>query len=281
MPNSKFDSLIVNANPSSSAESILSAFHKSKEHLDKLPPKLKKDKDLVRLKLFQEIGHQESNNSFFRKADQVNTALVNLWLSNVKQLANLFVSINQLSEFKGITKEELAEIATLNVEPRNILLLPQLLADKGIVLVIESSIKGLKTDGVAFKLRSGHPVIGISLRYKRLDMFWFTLMHELSHICLHYDKLDDYIIDDFESKRDNITEQEADKLAGNSLIPRHIWRTCPARKNFNQVEVEAFAKKHNVHPIVVAGRLQKELKAEHILAQYVNNVDVRELIENE
>ncbi|MGA3843425.1 ImmA/IrrE family metallo-endopeptidase [Ralstonia nicotianae] len=44
-------------------------------------------------------------------------------------------------------------------------------------------------DGVVFCLDDGHPVIGLSLRHPRLDIFWFTLMHELAHIVLHKELL--------------------------------------------------------------------------------------------
>lgn len=281
MSNNKFDSLLINGSSDFSSKDILDSYRISQEQLKQLPSHLKKDSELVSLKLFQEISHQKKNNSFFRKSDKVNCALVTYWLSNVKHLANVFSSINNIPKFEGISKQELIDIASLNSEPENIIILAETLANKGIILVLEPSIDGLKTDGVVFKLDSGHPVIGISLRYKRLDMFWFTLMHELSHICLHYDRLDDYIVDDFESGKKDTIELEADKLASNSLIPRSLWRTCPAKKNFTQLEVEKFARNNNIHPIIVAGRIQKEQDAHGKLARYVNSIDVRELIKDE
>ena len=32
---------------------------------------------------------------------------------------------------------------------------------------------------------TGCPVIGLTLRYDRLDNFWFVLLHELGHVFLH------------------------------------------------------------------------------------------------
>ena len=34
---------------------------------------------------------------------------------------------------------------------------------------------------------NGAPVAALTLRYDRLDNFWFTLLHELAHIALHMD----------------------------------------------------------------------------------------------
>ena len=40
-------------------------------------------------------------------------------------------------------------------------------------------------DGAALKSHEGRPVIGLTLRYDRIDNFWFTLLHELAHVGLH------------------------------------------------------------------------------------------------
>lgn len=36
-------------------------------------------------------------------------------------------------------------------------------------------------DGAALQLADGTPVIGLTLRYDRVDNFWFCLLHELAH----------------------------------------------------------------------------------------------------
>ncbi|PJB15827.1 MAG: plasmid stabilization protein, partial [Flavobacteriales bacterium CG_4_9_14_3_um_filter_32_8] len=47
----------------------------------------------------------------------------------------------------------------------------------------------------------------------RLDNFWFTLMHELAHIALHYDQESNFFYDNLDNTDLNSQEQEADKLA--------------------------------------------------------------------
>jgi HTH-type transcriptional regulator / antitoxin HigA len=44
----------------------------------------------------------------------------------------------------------------------------------------------------------GTPVIGPTLRYDRIDNFWFCLLHELAHIVKHLTSSDRVIIDDFD-----------------------------------------------------------------------------------
>src|SRR5262249_26500342 len=64
----------------------------------------------------------------------------------------------------------------------------EFLLRSGIILVIERHLPRTHVDGAATILENGTPVIGLSLRYNRLDNFWFCLFHELAHIALHLGK---------------------------------------------------------------------------------------------
>ena len=44
-----------------------------------------------------------------------------------------------------------------------------------------------------------NPVIGLTLRHDRLDNFWFTLMHQLAHIVLHYNRAIGVFYDELET----------------------------------------------------------------------------------
>ena len=106
-------------------------------------------------------------------------------------------------------------------------------------------------------------------------------MHELSHIVLHYDRLDSYIIDDFDTKNEDIIEKEADSMALNAMIPRNIWRTCNARRDLDELSVRSFSEKFNIHPAIVAGRIQHEIGNYKKLSSLTNNVNTREILFNE
>ena len=201
-----------------------------------------------------------------------------VWLSRVRALAEWFIVSNDVPPFAGVSATTLSDLASMSGD---VAALPDVfnrLFELGIVLVHERAIPGAKVDGAVFKARSGHPVIGISLRYARLDHYWFTLMHELAHVVLHENQLSTPIVDDLDEDRPALVEKQADKLAGDSLIPRHEWRSCPAKYSLDVNDILIFAKRLKIAPQIVAGRLRRELRRHEIFSDLVNEVDVREVL---
>ncbi len=133
-----------------------------------------------------------------------------------------------------------------------------LLLNKGIVLVAEPQIPGMKVDGAAFLL-DGVPIIGLTLRRDTVDSFWFTLLHEVGHVILHYRTgLGTGFFDDTDTADVDEIEQEANEFASNMLIPEERWKRSPARITKSPAVVEKFAKELGVNPAIVFGRIQKE-----------------------
>ena len=62
----------------------------------------------------------------------------------------------------------------------------------------------------------------MTLRYSRLDNYWFVLFHELSHIILHYDKLQSPIFDDLDKESGDDIELDANYYAMEHLVPRYL-----------------------------------------------------------
>lgn len=56
------------------------------------------------------------------------------------------------------------------------------LAEQGIAVEVVPHLPRTHLDGAAMKLAKGRPVIGLTLRYDRIDNFWWVLMHELAHV---------------------------------------------------------------------------------------------------
>src|SRR6266853_5475822 len=48
----------------------------------------------------------------------------------------------------------------------------------GIGVVVESGLPGMSVDGASLHTSAAGPVLALTLRYDRLDNFWFTLLHE-------------------------------------------------------------------------------------------------------
>lgn len=228
-------------------------------------------------RLFREITSTNAN-CLYRKRDDASDAIVCLWLSRVKHIASWFIATNSLKPFDGISKDELRELAQMSQDEKAILKLESILMAKGIVLVIEPSIESLKLDGCVYVNETGHAVVALSLRFNRLDNFWFTLMHELAHLVMHSDKLETPILENLEEKATDLIEKQADKLAGNTLIPKSEWRTCKAKISFSEGDVLDFAQKLNIHPAIVAGRIRKETDHYDRLSKIVNKHDVRGIL---
>lgn len=133
-----------------------------------------------------------------------------------------------------------------------------LLLEHGIVLVIEPHITGMKVDGAAF-LVDGVPVIGMTLLRDTLDNFWYTLLHEVGHVVLHYRTgLAAGFFDDVTSTEVDGLEDEANTFASNLLIPDDLWTRSPARIAKAAGPVEKLAQQLGIHPAIVFGRIRME-----------------------
>jgi len=131
----------------------------------------------------------------------------------------------------------------------------KLCSDSGIVLVIVPAIPKAHVSGVARWLNPHKPLIQLSLYGKSNDRFWFTFFHEAAHILLHDKK--SVFLDDFDDFRgDSEEETKADKWAGDYLIPEKYTSEFSSLKSRDAVL--KFAKKINLHPGIVVGRLQHE-----------------------
>ncbi|MEH2417932.1 ImmA/IrrE family metallo-endopeptidase [Nostoc sp.] len=92
--------------------------------------------------------------------------------------------------------------------------IPKLLADLGVHFLIVPHLSKTYLDGAALYLNS-NPVIALTLRYDRIDSFWFTLMHELAHIVLGHQGA---YLDNLDALEENDQETEANEKASEWLI---------------------------------------------------------------
>lgn len=227
--------------------------------------------------LFSDIRANRLN-GLFRKSTTANIAKCAAWQSRISFAARLAVMSNKLSDFLGLDSEDLKTIAKLSIDENNIVKLPEYLSRKGVVLIYETGLPGMKLDGMVFMLESGHPVVGISFRYPRIDNFWFTLMHELAHIVLHKDLIVDPIFDDLEIEAVDNIERQANRLAKESFVKREYWRNCPPKYEQTDASVMSFAKKMEIHPAIIAGMLQKEENSYSKYRKIVDKINIRKIV---
>jgi HTH-type transcriptional regulator/antitoxin HigA len=143
------------------------------------------------------------------------------------------------------------------------------LAKVGVRVVVVPRLPNTHIDGAMFWLRADAPVVAISLRFDRIDSFWFTLMHELAHVCQGYAKegvLDMNLISESHPVTESKPEYEkkADRLASNWLVPHDLLDDFirSTKPFYSRNSIVRFASKAGVHPGIVVGRLHylREMK---------------------
>jgi HTH-type transcriptional regulator/antitoxin HigA len=151
-----------------------------------------------------------------------------------------------------------------------------LLLGKGIALVVERHLSGTYLDGAAMISPMGYPVVALTLRYDRLDNFWFVLFHELGHVFLHlYTSTRFDFFDEEDGIDGDAVEQEADKFALECLVPDNAWRQCLSRFALTEESVRIDAEKLGIDASIIAGRIRKERKNYLILNDLIGSGTVR------
>lgn len=132
-----------------------------------------------------------------------------------------------------------------------------ILADAGIRLVIVEHLPGSKMDAACFWVK-GSPVIALSLRFDRVDNFWFNIFHEIDHI-LHGEGKEKPIYEQIKVDAENLPPNEvrANLAAADYCIPKEEMDGFIARHNplFTKASIIGFARRLHVHPGVVVGQL--------------------------
>jgi len=179
------------------------------------------------------------------------------WLARIIQRAR--TSKSRLGSFEPdrLSTAFLRELAQLSWSERGPLLAVEFLEHHGIAVVFEPHLKGTQLDGAALKDIDDTPIIGLTLRYDRLDNFWFTLLHEVAHIWKHVGH-DVAFLDDLDAPSEDRREAEANRLAREAFIPRIIWRRSDAYLSPSRETINRLARELRIHPAIIAGRLRKE-----------------------
>jgi HTH-type transcriptional regulator/antitoxin HigA len=125
----------------------------------------------------------------------------------------------------------------------------KLLSKCGVALVFLPHIGGSFLHGASF-YDGKHIVMGLTVRGKNADKFWFSLFHELYHIISGH-------INNLEGT-DDIDEQKADDFAKDLLIPREDFNEFINSDCFTKKAIIKFSDSIDIASGIVIGRLQKE-----------------------
>lgn len=183
------------------------------------------------------------------------------WLHRVKQVA---ADVLAPGYSRSALKGALSKLKSLLISPDAARKVTRILTECGVRYVIVESLPAAKIDGVCFWLDDRAPVIGLSLRYDRIDNFWFVLRHEIEHVLLEHGQVAAMLDTELEGERarvsNSIPEEErlANQAAAEFCVPQSALDRFIARKApfFWEKDVLGFAKTVGVHPGLVAGQLQ-------------------------
>ncbi len=215
--------------------------------------------------LLRTTAHQRTGSK------QVDTLALWAWQTRVQQkavegaLANSFVpGTVDLDFMRRLAEESWAESGPVRAR--------EFLNHHGVHLIVEPHLPRTYLDGAVMCDAAGHPIVALTLRYDRVDNFWFTLMHELAHVALHLDDARVFI-DDLDSKGEvDVIESEADELACAALIPAEEWNKTEI---MTETDIHDLARKLNISPAIVAGRWQRETGSYRKFAKLLGRDQVR------
>jgi HTH-type transcriptional regulator / antitoxin HigA len=183
---------------------------------------------------------------------------------------------------EGIMTQAIArEMVGLSWSQTGPKLAQEFLGKYGVHVIYLPHLPRTHLDGAALMLPDGTPVIGLTLRYDRLDNFWFCLCHELAHVALHLHQgtadgfIDDLSLGEVEGSEGDQRELEADAWAQEVLIPTAVWESSAVLEKPAPAAVTELAHRLGIHPAIVAGRVRRELQNYRLLTHYVGSGEVR------
>jgi len=211
-------------------------------------------------KFFESAGFKNFqyglNKQSIRAGSEINQFALNAWYAHVLKKAQMQEVKTKYN--KGVISDKwLRSLAELSADENGPAKAATYLRDSGIRFIIEPQLEGTFLDGASLLWDNNEPVVAMTLRYDRLDNFWFVLFHELAHVHLHLSDQLTVIFDDLDVKIDGI-EKEADAYALNGLIPEEVWRKSLVRFSPSNDTILNQAKTLKVHPALIAGRIRRE-----------------------
>ena len=199
------------------------------------------------------------------------------WVSRVVQQARKKKNSLGIFDPNVLSASFLRDLAQLSWFEKGPLLAIEFLEKHGIAIIIEPSLKGTRIDGAALKDIDGQPIIGLSLRYDRLDNFWFTLLHEVAHIWKHVHN-EETFLDDLDASSDDKKESEANRLAREAFIPRAVWKRSDAYISPTKENIDILSRELKITPAIIAGRLRRELGNYRLFADLIGQGEVSRIL---
>ena len=153
-----------------------------------------------------------------------------------------------------VTPAFLCELARLSYLAEGPKLAKEFLNKSGIHVIFERHLPKTHLDGAALKLPDGSPVVALTLRHDRLDIFFDDMS---------------------EGGAKDTRENEADQLASEALIPETEWKAAKLTKKSPPGDVLAFAQSLRISPAIPAGRVRYESKSYTVFRPLIGSGKLR------
>jgi len=208
---------------------------------------------------------------------KLNTYALSAWCLQVLAEAQQLIAAPY--QVGSITDQFLADLMHLSIHKDGPLLAQKALQAIGIKLVIVPHLKNTYLDGAAFMTQDGQPVIGLTLRYDKVDNFWFALFHEIGHIVLHLtEACGEFMVDDLSlrgTQTESDLERAADEFAEQHLLPTNF--NLDERDLTTTFDVLSYAQENRISASIVAGRIQYKKQNFRIFANLLGRGEVAPL----
>ena len=193
------------------------------------------------------------------------TNIQKAWLLRVRFLARRMTTSGMFCQENMLSVVE--ELKYAMVEQKDFREVVSILDRAGIRLVLVECKKS-KIDAVCTWLDDHSPVIGMTLRFDRIDNFWFILRHELSHVEQGFD-INPKIDENIESGVVNGLEAEASSAAQEFCAPKKLVDEYleKSQGKITEDEVKAFAENNYILPAAMAGQIRFRLSKYNILSR--------------
>lgn len=246
-------------------EMIRRGWVRTSENLEVLEQRFRDFFELDNLDEVPSLSHAAKKTNVAMEATPVQLA----WLFRVKAMARQQQITNYTHEKLKNAIEKLKNLVT---DPEEVRHVPRILAEAGVRLVFVEPVAGSKLDGACFWLDDNKPVIGMTLRFDRIDNFWFVLRHEIEHV-LQGDGKEIAVLDTDIGENKNgqpDIEVRANAAGAEFCVPQaqledFCLRVAPF---FSEQRVVLFAQRIRVHPGLVVGQLQRKLDRHDFLRKH-------------
>lgn len=161
---------------------------------------------------------------------------------------------------ENLLKNHLTELRSLTLLSEKDVFenLDRILSACGVTFVMLPTLKNCGINGAVKWINNDKVILAINDRKKKLDVFWFSLFHEIKHVLQKKKKRIIVSGNICEESDMEILENDADEFSREFLIPSKDYDKFILAGNFDESSIIMFANNINIHPGIVIGRLQHD-----------------------